>query len=428
MSTPSIRFLVWHRLRELGPLFLAKFAVPPVLIGIATWAGMQLGLHPWEALYAVLQGFSLGLDLAPDPTMVATHPVWNGVAWTVRYILPIATGAALLEGLRYMRWIRNPLILMRGHVVVVGGGNLGAAVARHFHHNRRERVVVIENDDRNTNIAALEAEGIRVLVGDGRHRHVLDRANTPFAETLVVVAKDDVVNVEVAQRALQLAGPSRLRCLVHVSDRRFRESLAKLYAGEPLETFDTYEYAAERLVCEDLRDRLSHHHGLIVVAGFGRFGRAVLDAIWRLGSQQRRVLVIDRDPASVEAARVLARRHGAPEPEHCTSDLLDDVVPLRLAREPDPAVVLLCTDNDVRNLDLAVRLGQAAGADDRIDVIMRVFSKPRALFDEQDRLAQLPAVKARTLSQLAVQQIEALLRAPPTAPVRAVVPEAAAAS
>jgi len=361
-------------------------------------AGLHLGLSPWEAAYGVLQGFSLGMDVVPKAEQIQAHPLWDQLAWFVRFALPIAAGAAVLEGFRVMQRIRNPLIFMRDHVVIIGAGRLGVALARHFRNTRR--VVVIDVDESLAVLATLEREGIRVVVGDAREHPVLRDANVRFAHLVITTSNDDIVNVEVAQAAFGVGGAS---CLALVADGRLRESLTHLYPGKRLSTFDAHAFAATRMV----RDELPYHAAdalpLVVIVGLSRFGKAILHEIAAVRAAQR-VVVFDVDPHRASVAR---RAAGSLPVEFFALESLEQETFDWLQARTDPVTVVLCAENDVRNLDLAVRLS----AHTHVQVVMRAFRQPCGRDDTAGVLTRLRGVHVHVVSDLVIEQIEAMLKA-----------------
>jgi Trk K+ transport system NAD-binding subunit len=388
--------MLWTRTTEASWRTVAHVALPSTLTVLGVVAGLKLGLSPWQAAYSVLQSFSLGMDVVPQTADTAAHPHWDELAWFVRFALPIAAGAALLEGFRVMQRVRNPLFLMRDHVVIIGAGRLGVALARHFRKTRR--VVVVEVDEKTPVLATLEREGVRVIVGDAREHPVLRDGNVRFAHLVIAATGDDIVNVEAAQAALGVGGPA---CLALVADGRLRESLTHLYPGKRLSTFDAHAFAATRMV----RDELPYHAGgplpLVVIVGLSRFGKAILQEIAAVRAAQK-VVVFDMDPHRAGVAR---RAAGNVSMEFFALESLEQETCDWLQARTDPVTVVLCAENDVRNLDLAVRLSAHA----HVQVVMRAFRQPCGRDDTSGVLSRLRGVHVHVVADLVVEQIEAML-------------------
>jgi Trk K+ transport system NAD-binding subunit len=86
---------------------------------------------------------------------------------------------------------------IRDHVVVVGLGAIGHRVALGVQ-ARDIPVVVIESSDDARFVAATRAAGIPVVIGDARHRAVLDEVHLDRARALVCATSDDLVNLSTA--------------------------------------------------------------------------------------------------------------------------------------------------------------------------------------------------------------------------------------
>lgn len=225
---PISRFLASLRGRLSRPeRRLVRFV--SILFGLAILSAIFFwvvaGLDPFDAVsYAItlLTGASLPIDL--------TRAAENG-ALRVYAILLSLVGAAIVAVVYAFitdALIRSRLLQTLGrrtvpsnihdHVIVAGLGSIGYRVA-HGIAARGVPVVVVEVSEDGRFTSPARAAGIPVMVGDARHREVLDDLRLGTARALVAATSDDLVNLAIALNARAIRPD--LRVVVRLFDPEF---------------------------------------------------------------------------------------------------------------------------------------------------------------------------------------------------------------
>jgi voltage-gated potassium channel Kch len=96
------------------------------------------------------------------------------------------------------------LIPKSNHYIICGLGGIGVRIATQLHAQGHE-VVVIERDSQSRFLGMVRAQNIPVIVGDGTLSETLHSANLLQAAAFLTVASDDMVNLEIALTAKNLA-------------------------------------------------------------------------------------------------------------------------------------------------------------------------------------------------------------------------------
>ncbi len=332
------------------------------LVGVFTASAVAnhaVGLGCWESVFAGLQSFALGLDTVPPPDVMAAGGPWTQLLWATRIAAPLIAAESVLFAALLAGVIARPAFLLVDHVIVVGAGNLGRTVveqimARAALERTPLEVVVVDVDPDAPHLKELGEQGVWTVIGDGQLPSVLHEARVERARAVVIVTSSDVANVAALWNA-RARCPKHARILVHVDDEHLRDTVRETLGPDPdVELFNLYEEAGRRLVADQGLDRPGP--ASVVIAGFGRLGRAIQR---QLGVD--RCLVVDRDP-SIE---VPPRRPGDAVLHGCvqTPAVLEGIA--GFLREGAPTAgrfVFVATDQDVRNLDLALGLHRKLGA------------------------------------------------------------------
>jgi len=109
---------------------------------------------------------------------------------------------------------------MNAHFIVCGLGSIGYRIMVLLH-RLGERVVVVTQGGHEERLAAARDNGVEVLIGDARDPALLRRAGIDSARAVLVVASDDLANVEIALDA------RKLRADLPIVARLFDQSLAR---------------------------------------------------------------------------------------------------------------------------------------------------------------------------------------------------------
>ncbi|MFH0953761.1 MAG: NAD-binding protein [Verrucomicrobiota bacterium] len=267
-----------------------------------------------DVLYVSLQLFTMKSGAVEPP-----------IGWALnvaRWLAPLVAAYAALRALvtvfrEHVRLFR--LRFLKDHVVICGLGPKALELARCLRESSCSRaVVMIAPAATNEEVAACQAEGATLVVGDPSEAATLARARLTWARQLVALCPEDSTNVAIVVQARKLMADSRtdgvehLKCFAHLSDVGLRSSLqrGKLFGDDPrceLSFFDLFDAAARRLLLESGQLPLDHG-GIVeqdgrqvhlVILGFGRMGQSVALRAAQLGHfanrKPLRISVIDRE-------------------------------------------------------------------------------------------------------------------------------------
>jgi hypothetical protein len=215
----------------------------------------------------------------------------------------------------------------------------------------------------------VRALGVGVVFGSMTEPSALRRAGVEGARRFLALANDDILNLNAATAARGLNRARDFAAYVQVLDAKLQENLPGSLKRD-LRLLNTHEIAADALV----RDRrlTRGYEDAYVIAGFGGFGQAMLRALLRDDEALHdRFFVIDRD-ADLKVRAFLETFGHEGRDVHALRGDLHDPAPWKAvradiaarpaaqaeegggaAREP---LVLVCTDNDVSNLSLALSI------------------------------------------------------------------------
>jgi Trk K+ transport system NAD-binding subunit len=110
----------------------------------------------------------------------------------------------LFLGSRFRQLWDVALVPQRDHYIVCGLGGIGVRIATQLQSQGHE-VVVIERDAQSRFISMARAQHIPVILGDATLTNTLKTANLLQAAALLTVTSDDMVNLEIALTAKNLA-------------------------------------------------------------------------------------------------------------------------------------------------------------------------------------------------------------------------------
>lgn len=399
------------RARARGPGVLAFASVLVILVGVVAFdgearaTGTTVSWH--EALY-----YTLGLFTFADNRF--SYPR-TGLLAAVFFAAPAISTSAILGALLHLLEERAPLLAQRfrGHTVIGGLGHLGITVARDMQKHKRA-FIGIELHDNAPEVANLRGEGAAiVIVGDMTSAEVLRRAGCHRAAEVFFTTPNDVANLDAAFNVRRLARQERSRrpprIYAHVYDVALGDALqlqlrTQSPGDAPIIPFNSYRFAAKALIATLLRDRVLRSlrvaSGLrlartawpegdselyrrpesieedrrrltlalrlevdapadvperYAVVGLGRFGRSVLRELLDAAPKTTRVLVVERSQATYESSAEAFTPEERARFELCLADATSTQA-VRTIEAFAPSAVLVCTDNDISNLRLALVL------------------------------------------------------------------------
>jgi Trk K+ transport system NAD-binding subunit len=120
-------------------------------------------------------------------------------------------------------WIMEASAL-RDHIVVCGLGRVGYRIAKELL-ALGERFVAIERKENSLFVEEIQDQDVPVIIGEGRLRRTLERANVPQARAIILATDDDLANLDVALTAREMKPDIR------VVMRLFDDTLASKVAA-----------------------------------------------------------------------------------------------------------------------------------------------------------------------------------------------------
>ena len=287
--------------RKLGVALLVVFTL--LLASGTALALLDERIGGWESFYLTMVNAFGGPQERDDFTRVeqALQLVMGLAGLT---LVPLAT-ALIVEGV-----VNAKLAVAQGrlfqpqsdHIVLVGLGGVGPRILRLLH-DRGIKVVAIDNDESARGVPLARELAVPLLIGDASRETTLRQAGLERCRALMTVARNDVINLEVALQGRHLN--PQVRVLV----RLFDDDLARRVRR----TFDlrhtrSVSYVAATAFAEAMLDR--------EVVGIISVERRVLllaELVIAAGSQLDGVTVAQID--EVAEARVIAlTERGEPRP------------------------------------------------------------------------------------------------------------------
>jgi Trk K+ transport system NAD-binding subunit len=349
------------------------------------------GLHLPEAAYETVRLFFLDGNLEVGKNFGGIQAF---LLWSVRWVAPLLTVGVLFDVLVALGAVTRLPRRFRGHVVIAGGGRLGQALCLALREGG-QTVVLIERDADDAALAELRHRGVMVVLGDAGDARVQERAHVPRARFLIAVAHEDIVNLNIACTALRLVrrrtgskASSRAQgfcAYAHVYDLSLKRDLDETLTQETangvgrVAFLNVYEMAAEALRREGFLTDLGPDT-LLVLVGLGRLGASLLRSL--LGdaadSAPGSILVIDREPRRDKAGfgdRVAFLQADVRDPK-----LWEEISP-RL-RAADAIKVLVCTDDDLANLGVALEFLNRVPGHPHLEIWVRLFQEVSLLEED----------------------------------------------
>ncbi|MBI4569814.1 MAG: NAD-binding protein [Planctomycetes bacterium] len=377
------------KLRQIAAALAVYVAGIVALLNLPPAGPAARPLGRMEAAYYAL-GLFLGMENPVGfPSSGPEWAVWLGRA--AYFGAPLVLAWAVLEGVfgvtralarTVMASPDRRVARMRGHVIVCGLGKLGNMIVRLLAERaaragRRPDIVVIEKEEENPYIPQVDRLGVPVIVGDQAMRDVLIRAGARHARKIIAAAGDDIANLDaghVARAAAREAGRD-LAAFCQVTDLELRRLVheTKEIAVTP---FNSYQVAVENLVTRTIDPAAAGaRRPTFILAGIGRFGRALIEKlIRRHQDRDLSILLVDRRGEHIEKV-VRGTLPGADQfvKKVYSAEIADPYTwrTIRDHHDLSEAVVVLCTDNDIDNINTALMIENQIGRD--IVVVSRMF-------------------------------------------------------
>ncbi len=425
--------------------FLHVGLVVLVIIG-STIAHLKLGMNLPQSVYETLRTFIIEAEVElPEGTMLAN------VIWFLRFAAPALMAWGLLEMLRELG-VYIPPIGWRNHIIIVGAGKVGTLVVDKILKDTNLKVVLLDTNPKAPGFSELRGRrNVKFQVADATSATGLNEALIQRATHVFALTDDDITNIEIATAAMQaciIAGDrTPPQIFAQVSDTSFSKQIADNLLPEykkNITFINIFQLAARQLIdaktqSGELRNTTfttaSDRPTLFLIAGFGRFGQALLDELTLRFDKRPDIKYLIIDSRGEKAWADYFRRsdtlfygdHDSPMRKPITEDILSEVVTNEIhatLKNGWDVNLLISTDNDIRNLQLAMEFGRSKrlrnmlgqtleeGTEGmgHVHLVTRLFRKPTFLVNLDERQdGEDHGIKTFNLDELVVNNIMAKL-------------------
>ncbi|MGA0839433.1 MAG: potassium channel family protein [Pseudomonadales bacterium] len=391
----AVVFIAFRRLR--APIITLVLIFAAGITGLVLIPGTEVDGSPWRMSFAEAFYFmsytATTIGFGEIPRAFNAHQrLWVtllifasvvGWAYLVASLLAVARDNAFRNAIEEARFARGIRRLREPFYLLCGFGETGALVGANLDRLGRRFVVVDINPDRIDQLALMDlTQSVPALCVDARVPEHLLEAGLSKRECRGVLAltNDDQVNLAVAM-AVRLLNPET-PVLARAETTAIARNMASFgtdHIVNPFARFGTHlalalaAPASQRLIDwlttppdQTFVPSKPPPRGHWVVAGYGRFGREVTQA---LRAQELDVTVIDPDESSLPGVRAINGTGTEPEP-------------LRQAGIETAVGVVAGTDDDIVNLSIAVTAKEMNP--NLFTVLRQNTQSSRALFDAFD--------------------------------------------
>ncbi len=279
-STTNARAVTGWILRGLP--FVAAFGLGlgAFILGaeVSERPGIGAAGFPTQVYYAlalfVMAGVDLGMPSGGPPAAIT-------MLWVAYFMAPAVTTAAVVEGIvRAVRpdwWVHRG---MRGHIVVVGAGRYGGlAVDVLVNGGKRWPVLALDRRDAHADLPS----NVRFRQCDITRPSVRRSLGLQRARGVLVLTDDDLLNLDLAAILHEEHPRLEGRIIAKVSDIGLMRTIHDRVPSMSRHVVNLHQLAVEHLVKTVLLThfRATEPLDAVVIAGFGRFGQTVLEALQR---------------------------------------------------------------------------------------------------------------------------------------------------
>jgi Trk K+ transport system NAD-binding subunit len=338
-----------------GAVFLLTLVA--LAAGVGTSERPGIGTEPWIAwiYYAGSLFVFGGVDLGV-PT--GGPLIGRAFLWVAYFLAPAITTTTVAEAFLKLvrpRWFHRKL---NDHMVVVGAGQVGRLYVSAIRSLDPQRQILVADESD----PAEEFRGVETLQLAGLQASALEALQLERAGGLVLVTGDDLANLEMAWSA-HAAHPD-LRVAVHVGDLALLRPVERAAKDTRSPAgFNTHQVTAAYLyqIHLALHFELTEYRDVVVLAGFGRFGQAILELLLaEAGEELDAVIVVDPEATTklrqfeADVGRAGVRVVGF------DSDVADpatwDQVSSEVSETGATPVYVLCGSDELLNLRAALFL------------------------------------------------------------------------
>lgn len=230
-------------------------------------------------------------------------PAWARAGlWIAYFAAPILTVSAVLDAIfSIFSMEKFRLKRARNHVIIGGHEFLVEVVLRRLREfdEKAMVVVVVDNQTSPNQIGQWRKRyGALIVATDVTDEYILDKLRVDYASKALILGEETLSGFESAYRILQRNPALAGSVSVHCSQLRFMRSMQRAASAHSINTFNTYQLAASKLVETEIGPALDQGSGnaSVVIAGFGRFGQSILELLQdRLADKIDSVAVLSDD-------------------------------------------------------------------------------------------------------------------------------------
>jgi len=302
-------------------------------------------------------------------------PIWARAGlWIAYFAAPVLTVSAILDAIfRVFSTEKFRLRHARNHIVIVGDEKLAEMLLRRLREfdTRALVVLVVDSSVSQYRLAQLRKQyGVLALVSDVIDDYVFERISIRRASRVLILGEESLSGFGLAHTMLQRNPALAGNITVHCMKLRFMRAMGTTSQGGAINTFNTYQLAARRMVEQEIEPLLDKQHdsAVIVLAGFGPFGQSILErlqdtaagrieAIAVLSDDVERRLLVTREQVAISTEIELHSFQGDISHPQVWSDLNDEL-PIDSPRN----IFVMSTDRSEDNLRTALWLRRQTNA------------------------------------------------------------------
>ncbi len=366
----NIVFLIFRRMR--APLLALLVTYTVAMTGLVAipgedTAGNTVHLSFFDAFYFVsYTATTIGYGEIPYP-LTGAQRIWvtfcvyaTVIVWlySIGSLIALLQDKTLQRAIRERRFGRRVRNIPDPFYLICGYGQTGSGLVRALT-DRGQRAVVLDSSAERVNLLKLESlrEYVPALHADVRHPDALLLAGLrlPNCRGVLALTSDNEVNLRVALAAKLLQPGAQVIC--RADSHEIEANMASFgtdHIYDPFDTFAGYFATALQAPCLTLLSdwlgelrgsplRESAHpptHGLWVICGYGRFGKALYN---HLKQQDLELVVIEAHPERTGQPDC-ALVHGPGTEAHT----------LEQAEIHRAVGIIAGTDNDANNLSIVM--------------------------------------------------------------------------
>jgi len=377
-----------------------KYSLFVLLVGTAGLSFLQTGMvsetgiaRYFEAFYYSLSLFIIGgLDIGLPSGGSATTLT---LLWICYFLAPLVTLSVVYQVIQEKVLSRfSPRF--KNHSVVCGLGRNGKLIYDLIkeHESKNHRIVVIEKNENNPRSVYLhKSRTTWWLKDDFTLLPVLRRASVHKAKRVYITTNLDLTNLNALVMIQGMQNRRKdLKTFFHLGNLSLNDIWQQSFLKDPtyagVKIFNGYQVVTRRLYRRWVLERnyLDSGGNILIILGYGQFGQMLFNHLANDKDRQThddivvvtRRLNIDLKKRKFQWAQEHAAMgcfiHNPIEGDAHTSDMWEILA--RIIRDSRKnAILFLCRDNDMENLELAVNM-KLGGQDElrRATIFCRLYS------------------------------------------------------